>query len=66
MRLFFQKKISEASQIKEQLEKEFYEAKERMNDIGRDLHKKKSITTKTALELVLDGLKSGTLKKEDL
>jgi len=46
----------------ERLERE----EKRLEQAGREFHKKKSICGMTALELLLDGLKHGKLKVEDL
>lgn len=41
-------------------------AEKRLEAAGREFHKKKSVCGLTAIELVLDGLRSGKLRKEDL
>lgn len=62
---FFRKTYKEnvsAPDLEEVLARE----EKRLEQAGREFHKKKSICGMTALELLLDGLKSGKLKREEI
>lgn len=48
------------------LEQALENAEKRLDAAGREFHKKKSLSSLTALELLLDGLQSGKLRKEDI
>lgn len=52
--------------MKKPLDEKMNAALTRLDEASRGLHKKKSICGFTALELVLEGLKNGKLKREDL
>jgi len=64
---FFRKKDKPFVEVSApELEKQLENQERRLEQAGREFHKKKSVVSLTALELLLNGLASGKLKKEEI
>jgi len=63
--MFFRKTHTNTVEAPE-LEAKLHQEEIRLQLAGREFHKKKSVCGLTALELLLDGLRSGKITKEEL